>query len=42
MLDRTTLNPQEAQAWGLVHEIKVDLIPAGAEVISIQYEERPR
>lgn len=42
MLDRTTLNPQEAQAWGLVHEIKVELFPAGAEVISIQYEERPR
>ncbi len=42
MLDRTILNPQEAQAWGLVHEIKVELFPAGAEVISIQYEERPR
>jgi len=42
MLDRTTLNPQEAHAWGLVHEIKVELFPAGAEVISIQSEERPR
>jgi ATP-dependent protease ClpP protease subunit len=42
MLDRTTLNPQEAQAWGLVHEIKTELFPAGAEVISIQHQEQPR
>ena len=42
MLDRTTLNPEEAHAWGLVHEIKVDLFPAGAEVISIQYQEQPK
>ncbi|MBM4467378.1 MAG: hypothetical protein FJ014_17790 [Chloroflexi bacterium] len=42
MLDRTTLNPEEAQAWGLVHEIKVELFPPGAEVISIQYQEPPK
>jgi ATP-dependent Clp protease protease subunit len=42
MLDRTTLNPDEAKAWGLVHEIKAELFPAGAEVISIQYQEPPR
>lgn len=42
MLDRTTLNPQEAQAWGLVHEIKVELFPPGVEVISIQYQEQPK
>jgi len=41
MLDRTTLNPQEAQAWGLVHEIRGDLFPPGSEVISIQYQEQP-
>ena len=41
MLDRTTLNPEEARAWGLVHEIKVELFPPGAEVISIQYQEQP-
>ncbi len=35
MLARTTLNPSEAQSWGLVHEIKPELFPAGAEVISI-------
>jgi ATP-dependent protease ClpP protease subunit len=42
MLDRTTLNPEEAKAWGLVHEIKTELFPAGAEVISIQYQEPQR
>ena len=42
MLDRTTLNPQEAQSWGLVHEIKVELFPPGVEVISIQYQEQPK
>lgn len=39
MQDRTTLNPEEAIEWGLVHEIKVDLFPAGAEVISIQFQQ---
>ena len=39
MLDRTTLNPEEAKTWGLVHEIKAELFPAGTEVISIQYQE---
>jgi ATP-dependent protease ClpP protease subunit len=39
MLDRTTLNPDEAKAWGLVHEIKVELFEAGSEVISIQYQQ---
>ncbi len=42
MLERTTLNPEEAKSWGLVHEIKTDLYPAGAEVISIQYQETKR
>jgi len=37
MLDRTTLNPDEAKAWGLVHDIKPDLFPAGSEVISIEF-----
>jgi ATP-dependent protease ClpP protease subunit len=36
MLERTTLNPEEAKAWGLVHEIKPELIQQGAEVIAIQ------
>jgi ATP-dependent protease ClpP protease subunit len=38
MLERTTLNPEEAKAWGLVHEIKSELFPSGAEVISIQFQ----
>ncbi len=41
MLDRTTLNPDEAKAWGLVHEIKSELFESGSEVISIQYQETP-
>ena len=40
MLERTTLNPDEAKAWGLVHEIKSELFEAGSEVISIQYQEK--
>jgi len=36
MLERTTLNPEDAKAWGLVHEIKSDLFETGAEIISIQ------
>jgi ATP-dependent protease ClpP protease subunit len=40
MLERTTLNPEEAKAWGLVHEIKSELFETGSEVISIQYQEK--
>lgn len=35
MRDRTTLNPKDALAFGLVHEIKDTLYPAGAEVVAI-------
>jgi len=42
MIERTTLNPEEAQAWGLVHEIKSELFVAGSEVISIQFQQQPR
>jgi len=40
MLERITLNPEEAKAWGLVHEIKVELFEVGSEVISIQYQQK--
>jgi len=36
MHERTTLNPEEAKEWGLVHEIESALFEAGSEVISIQ------
>jgi ATP-dependent Clp protease protease subunit len=39
MLERTTLNSDEAKAWGLVHDIRSELFEAGSEVISIQYQE---
>lgn len=39
MLNRTTLNPEEARAWGLIDEIKVELFPAGAEVTSIHFQQ---
>jgi len=42
MLDRTTLNPEEARSWGLVHEIKSELFEAGSEVISIQLSQSGR
>jgi len=35
MLERTTLSPDEAKTWGLVHEIKSELFEWGSEVISI-------
>ncbi|MCD6230538.1 MAG: ATP-dependent Clp protease proteolytic subunit [Dehalococcoidia bacterium] len=42
MLERTTLNPEEAQSWGLVHEIKSQLFEAGSEIISIQAQQQPK
>lgn len=36
MLNRTTLYPEQAIEYGLVHEIKSQLFEPGAEVISIQ------
>ena len=36
MLGRTTLDPDTALEWGLVHEIRQELFAEGAEVIPIQ------
>ena len=36
MLERTTLNPEEAVKYGLVHDIQSALFDSGSEVISIQ------
>jgi len=36
MLERTTLNPEEAMEFGLVHEIRETLFIRGAELVSIQ------
>jgi len=38
MHERTTLNPEEAKSWGLVHGIKSELFEAGSEVVSIQFQ----
>ena len=35
MIDRTTLNPEQAKEWGLVHEIKSELFAKGSQIISI-------
>ena len=40
MLDRTTLNPEEARDWGLVHEIKSELFEEGSQVISIMGQQQ--
>jgi ATP-dependent protease ClpP protease subunit len=40
MLDRTTLNPEEALKWNLVHEIKSQLFEANSEIISIQFQQQ--
>ena len=42
MLERTTLNPEEAKSWGLVHEIKSELFETGSEVISIQFQQQQK
>jgi len=42
MFERTTLNPEEAQSWGLVHEINSKLFEEGSEVIAIQFQEPPQ
>ena len=39
MLERTTLNPEEAMKWGLVQEIRSQLFEPGAEVIAIQFQQ---
>jgi ATP-dependent protease ClpP protease subunit len=36
MLSRTTLDPETALEWGLVHEIRQQLFAEGAEVVPIQ------
>ena len=35
MNNRTTLNPQEAKDYGLVHDIKSELFPAGADILVV-------
>jgi ATP-dependent protease ClpP protease subunit len=36
MLNRTTLYPEQAMEYGLVHEIRSELFPANADLVSIQ------
>lgn len=40
MLDRTTLNPEQAKEWGLVHDIKSEMFPAGSNVVSIVLQQK--
>ena len=40
MIERITLNPEEAQSWGLVHEIKSKLFEEGSEVVAIQFQQQ--
>jgi len=42
MLERTTLNPEEARSWGIVNEIKSQLFEPGSEVISIQAQQQQK
>lgn len=41
MLNRTTLYPEEAVEYGLVHEIKAELFEPGSDVASIQFAPKP-
>ncbi len=41
MLDRTTLYPEQAVEYGLVHEIRSELFPPGSELVSIQMTPKP-
>ncbi len=40
MVERTTLNSDQAKAYGLVHEIREPLFPSGAELIAIDGSQR--
>ena len=40
MHERTTLNPEQAKEWGLVHDIKIELFPTGSQVVSILYQQK--
>jgi len=42
MFERMTLNPEEAQSWGLVHQIHSKLFEEGSEVIAIQFQQPPQ
>ncbi len=42
MLERTTLNADEALSWGLVHEIKSGLFEPGNEVIPIHFQQQKK
>jgi len=42
MQDRTTLNSEDAKEYGLVKEIKSELFPIGADVVSIQVNPQPQ
>jgi hypothetical protein len=42
MIERVTLNPEEAQSWSLVHEIKSKLFEEGSKVIAIQFQQQPQ
>jgi len=35
MHERSTMNPEQAKEYGLVHEIKSELFPKGANVFTI-------
>ena len=35
MVNRTTLNPEQAMEYGLIHEIREQLLPPGAQLVSI-------
>jgi ATP-dependent Clp protease protease subunit len=40
MLERTTLNPEQAKEWGLVHQIRSELFPVGSQVMSILSQQK--
>jgi hypothetical protein len=42
MFERTTLNPDVAKDWGIIHDIKTELFYEGDEVISIQFQPDPQ
>jgi len=42
MTERTTLNPEEGEKWGLVDEISPVLFSKGSEIISIQFQSTPQ
>lgn len=42
MIDRTTLNTEQAKEWELTNKIKSELFAKGSQIISIVLKQKPQ